>query len=159
MKFLILFLLIPLSIQAMQTVIPQPSKTVDLTNHDVILTVGHSPSGSPTPKPAELDAALRKRLEQDGQHGAFVDEADQIMSLEELKTWVIGVMTQFEQQHALTLQQLQDALDKHAVTTTTAQNTAQKAQNSSKYAVYAAIVTGTASILVCIASSLMSHFL
>jgi hypothetical protein len=143
----------------MQNTVPVPSKTVDVANHDVVLNVGDSPTMSHIPKPEELDEALRNRLIRDGQHGAFVEENHEDMPYEEIKVWTLGIITQYEQQHSLTLQELQTALSQHATTVATAQTTAQSAQSSSKYAVYAAIVTGTCSVIVCIASSLMSHYL
>ena len=81
------------------------------------------------------------------------------MTVDEVKTWIVGTIAQYEEKHAITLQELSDALDKHATAVATAKDTADGAQSSSKYAVYVAIISGTCSVLVCVASSLLAHYL
>lgn len=144
------------------------SKSIDIANHNIVIGVSpSSPVESPitamTSSPIRIPIPGQKESAGGSQSINHIDMQayDEIeeMTLDELKTWVIGAIAQYEQQHSLTLQELQTALAQHAQNTTTAQNTAQSAQNSSKYAVWAAVVTGSASILVCVASSLLSHFL
>ena len=36
------------------------------------------------------------------------------MTVDEVKTWIVGTIAQYEEKHAITLQELSDALDKHA---------------------------------------------
>jgi hypothetical protein len=81
------------------------------------------------------------------------------MTVDEVKTWIVGTIAQYEEKHSLTLKELQETLDKHAAAASTAQESANNAQSTSKYAIIAAAVTGGCSIIICIASGLMSHYL
>jgi len=151
MRKILLFIMVPLYVHSMQTVL-----TIDKDTHEIGISKPipirtNSPTDSPQDKlplrtsPKPLTSPNIKTF--DG------------MSVDEVKTWIVGTIAQYEEKHSLTLQELQTALAQHAQTTATAQNTAQSAQNSSKYAVIAAAVTGGCSIIICIASSLMSHYL
>jgi len=151
MKKTILLLFLSPYICAMQREIPKPSTTVDITNHDVVM---------PLKTPSPLDGSKgSQEYHRHTSHRSLNVKDLESMDLTELKTWVIGTIAQYETQHATSLQQLSDTLAQHAQTVTAVQNTAQSAQNSSKYAVIAAAVTGGCAIIVCIASSLLSHYL
>ena len=81
------------------------------------------------------------------------------MTVDEVKTWIVGTIAQYEEKHAITLQDLKTAIEQHATTVAVAKEKADSAHSSSKYAVIAAAVTGGFSVIICVASGLMSHYL
>jgi len=148
MSKLALLILLPLYTYGMQTTLTIDEKTHFLGISRPLPILAASPSEF-----AQESLPLRSSFKP-----SISPDIDGVTS-DKLKIWILGTIAQYEEKHSLTLQQLQTALDQHATTVSATANTAQSAQNTSKYAVYAAIATGTCSIIVCIASSLLSHYL
>jgi hypothetical protein len=148
MKNFLLLLFIVLSASAMQESSRPISESSSSTGHEapasVSLFVVNTPSRAYTP------VATPALFGFDEENGP---------TIQEVKIWFTRAIAQCEQEHALTLQELQTALRQHTDVTAAAQTAAQSAQDSSKSAIYVAIIASSASIIVCIASSLMSHYL
>lgn len=150
MKRLLLFLL-PLSAHAMQATLSFDETTRSLTITRPMPIRINSPTDAVMEK---LPALVSPKPLTPSPIRTFDG-----MTVDEVKTWIVGTIAQYEDRHALTLQQLQAALAEHASSTEAAQTTAQSAQDSSKYAIIAAVVTGGFSVAICIASGLMTHYL
>lgn len=150
MKRLLLFLL-PLSAHAMQTILSFDEATHSLTIARPLAIRINSPTDAVMEK---LPALTSPKPLTPSPIRTFDG-----MTVDEVKTWIVGTIAQYEEKHSLTMQQLQEALDKHATNVSTAQESANNAQSTSKYAIIAAAVTGGCSIIICIASGLMSHYL
>ena len=142
----LLLLLFPFNSYGMEMA-PQPIAA----SADISLMVGNSPSAPQVCAPDEIIYVLKDSMEGGGD--------SQVMSLQELQAFIIGTIEQHEEKHAATLHNLQSIVEQHEHSVADTQSTAQSAQSSSKYAVYVAIVTGITSVVVCVVSSVLSHYL